>query len=829
MIINGQSQTGTIIDAEKQNRIFTIPTGITFTLQNITLTNGTASLGGAIYNEGTLTINQTTFTQNTAFDDGGAIYNVGTVNINQTTFTQNNAINGGAISNNDGTVTITQSTLTKNYANYGGAIENYMSFGYPTTLIINQSTLTENIADYGGAIDNYYSNVDITQSTFTQNTAKRDGGAIWSEGRFVTITQSTLTLNTAERYGGAIRNDLCYLTITQSTLTQNTAIDGGAIHNTGYLTLTQSTLTQNTANSYGGAILNWGTATITHSRIIGNTGIDVYRNGGTVNAAFNWWGSNFLGTDPISEGRANSGVIVDPWVILTVNATPDTINNGETSTITADLNHINGGGDLVGGHIPDGPIRLDINSWGSFINPGTLQTIILDTVNGAIIPISFYANGGQPTPTSVIINGTADGYTTTGIASAYININPVAYLNITKTANVTSANVGDFIEYVITLHNNGPDNADNITIRDILPYGTEFVSTPMPPSMYSYDPVTRELIFFYGTDVFGNGATWIQSFTVRVNATAAGTTLSNVANVTYNQTPKFNETTNNVYVNQALIELTKTTNNTRPNVGETVQFTIVARNTGTDTANNLVVTDTLPVGLDFDSCTDGGVWDPLTRTVTWPSAVVLNGANVTYYLTALVNSTSLAGTNVTNMVNETHTEYPNNSTTNCTIYVPKSDLYIQITSDKNNPTVGETFILTYKLGNSGPDDATNVTITIPIPDGFVISEIKGDGNWTIIGNTITWTFDNVTVGDPYLHITGWTTGPGIYLFSASIASETFSINSRGVSSLSLNAMPQVNAAIITNTVGMQNTGTSLAGIVLAILMVLGGFIGTRKK
>jgi len=274
-----------------------------------------------------------------------------------------------------------------------------MSFGYPTTLIINQSTLTENIADYGGAIDNYYSNVDITQSTFTQNTAKRDGGAIWSEGLFVTITQSTLTQNTAERYGGAIRNDLCYLTITQSTLTQNTAIDGGAIHNTGYLTLTQSTLTQNTANSYGGAILNWGTATITHSRIIGNTGIDVYRNDGTVNAAFNWWGSNFLGTDPISESRANSGVIVDPWVILTVNATPDTINNGETSTITADFNHINGGGDLVGGHIPDGRVQLDIHSWGNFINPGTLQTIMLDTVNGATIPIIFYANGGQPTPT----------------------------------------------------------------------------------------------------------------------------------------------------------------------------------------------------------------------------------------------------------------------------------------------------------------------------------------------------------------------------------------------------------------------------------------------
>jgi uncharacterized repeat protein (TIGR01451 family) len=180
------------------------------------------------------------------------------------------------------------------------------------------------------------------------------------------------------------------------------------------------------------------------------------------------------------------------------------------------------------------------------------------------------------------------------------------------------------------------------------------------------------------------------------------------------------------------------------------------------------------------------------------------------------------------VVNETHTEYPYNSTTNCTIYVPKADLYIQISSDKNNPIVGEIFTLTYKLGNNGPDDAENVTITIPIPEGFHISSITGDGTWNMVGNNIIWTFNNVTVGDPYLYITGWTTRPGIYLFSASIASETFSINSMGVNSLNINSKPQVNAAT-TNTVGMQKTGIPIAGIVLAILMVLGGFIGTLKK
>ncbi len=48
-----------------------------------------------------------------------------------------------------------------------------------------------------------------------------------------------------------------------------------------------------------------------------------------------------------------------------------------------------------------------------------------------------------------------------------------------------------------------------------------------------------------------------------------------------------------------------------------------------------------------------------------------------------------------------------------------------------------------------------------------------------------------------------------------------------------NNNPQVNAATTTtisgNTIEMQNTGIPIAGIVLALMMVIGGFIGTRKK
>ncbi len=818
MTIQGLSQTKTIINGTDTNWIFTILSGVNVTIGNLTFTNGSGYRGGAIYNHGDLTVENCTFTNNTATSleqtggGGGAICNFAdegpiTTTVTNCTFNFNNAMRGSAIMNYCGITdhyiisTVTNCNFTNNTAQGMGTIYNLADNGYVNSTVTN-CTFTNNTAtNQGGCIANYCGNSgSITStamnSTFNSNHANYGGAiALWLNGGFINFiaTSCTFTRNTAN-YGGAI-----YSTIWQ----------GGSVNSTAHF------------NSFVGNIASAGSA--------------ICREKGSVNATLNWWGTN---VDPTTVTNLISGIVdVNPWVILTVNATPSTINNGETSAITTDFNHINGGGDLVGGHIPDESITLDI-PWGSFTNSGISHSFTGNTVAGAM-SATFYAREGALNPlfNPVQVSATADGYTTSDSESAYISINPVANLNITTTANVTAANVGDLIRYNITITNNGPDNVTYIALEDILPLengqAPEYVFPPA--DSLTYIPEGAKLTWNNILDSFGGillpGHAISVLIDVRIPSSAAGTIFTNIANITSIVYPYFNETTTNVYVNPATVELNKTANNTRPNVGETVLFTIVAKNNGPSTASNLIVTDTLPAGLDFVSCTGGGVWDPVTRTVTWPAAIVANNGNVTYYLTALVNSTSLAGANVTNVVNETHTEYPNNSTANCTVYVPKADLYIQITSDKNNPTVGETFTLRYKLGNNGPDDATNVTITIPLPEGFVISKIEGDGNWIVTGNTITWTMTNVTVGDPYLYITGWTTRIGNYLFTASINSDTFSTNSRGVNPLTLNAQPTVNAATTTsgNTVGMQGTGAPIVPLALAILSVLGGLAATRKR
>ena len=61
MTIQGQSETGTIINGTNTNWIFHINTGITVNISDLTLTNGTSNNGGVIYNQGTLTVTNSTF------------------------------------------------------------------------------------------------------------------------------------------------------------------------------------------------------------------------------------------------------------------------------------------------------------------------------------------------------------------------------------------------------------------------------------------------------------------------------------------------------------------------------------------------------------------------------------------------------------------------------------------------------------------------------------------------------------------------------------------------------------------------------------------------
>ena len=123
-----------------------------------------------------VTIDNSTFKNNSAKIEGGAItnFNTGDINIqiNNSKFINNSAEKAGAICNDNIQVYISNSILTHNSAKNGGAI--YSSIIKPfdsDNLIIHNSNFTNNGAMNGSALYIDSGNVKILNSIFLNNTA----------------------------------------------------------------------------------------------------------------------------------------------------------------------------------------------------------------------------------------------------------------------------------------------------------------------------------------------------------------------------------------------------------------------------------------------------------------------------------------------------------------------------------------------------------------------------------------------------------------------------------------------------------------------------------
>jgi predicted outer membrane repeat protein len=182
------------IDGNQQFRIFIVfpgVTAVTASISGLTMADGLTSSawGGAIDNEGALTVTDCSFTNNVAsstnYGWGGAIFSDDTYSHAQLkliddTFSGNHAgTNGGAVYSGRGTMTITGCTFSNNTAaGVGGAIDN--SSGSNGS--ISNSTFTANAAVSAGALINDGS-LQLDSCTFAGNTAtKYSGGAIIADG-----------------------------------------------------------------------------------------------------------------------------------------------------------------------------------------------------------------------------------------------------------------------------------------------------------------------------------------------------------------------------------------------------------------------------------------------------------------------------------------------------------------------------------------------------------------------------------------------------------------------------------------------------------------------
>ena len=302
----------------------------------------------------------------------------------------------------------------------------------------------------------------------------------------------------------------------------------------------------------------------------------------------------------------------------------------------------------------------------------------------------------------VLVNRVTVGDKTSSVDIAVPEIIP------DKTANVTDANFGDNVTYTVTVTNDGDVDASQVVIVDQLGNGLKYVSS-------SDGGVWDEKT---------NTVTWIvdlaagKTKTLNVVATVVG--YGNVTNslAVGNKTSKIN-------VNVPEITPNKTVDNKNPNFGDNVTYTIVVSNDGAADAKNVVVKDILAPGFKFIEANYGGVYDELTRTVTWIVDVNAKG-HVDLTIKVIVEDYGVLTNNVT----------VGNKTSSVNITVP--EIIPNKTADIENPNFGDEVTYTVNITNVGKSDAVNVAVCDVLGEGLELISADG-GVYDPITRTITWT------------------------------------------------------------------------------------------
>ena len=333
---------GIAISSNRTSRLFLVNAGANATFNGVTLrdgrtSNSSADGGSAIKNLGTVRVSGCTLTNSFSANSsrGGAIYNLGgALTVDNSTFTGNTAARGGAIYSVDGTTAITNSTFTGNKGDLQGAVifmDGTSGAGKRDALTMTNCTLADNTAaSSGGGIYNDGGTLTVLNSRFTGNKSGDRGGAIFTigNGGLSSITASTMSGNSTTEAGGAIFTattaapagqpaPTSQTLISNCTITGNSAAGafrprgGGVASFVGLTRIDSCTIAGNSAAIDGGIALTSnadiqmriGNSIVADNRTLGggaDSGTDVDLIDGTIN------GFVSLGNNAIGDGNATA-------------------------------------------------------------------------------------------------------------------------------------------------------------------------------------------------------------------------------------------------------------------------------------------------------------------------------------------------------------------------------------------------------------------------------------------------------------------------------------------------------------------------------------------
>ncbi len=436
-------------------------------------------------------------------------------------------------------------------------------------------------------------------------------------------------------------------------------------------------------------------------------------------------------------------------------------NNGPSDAV-ADVEVLDS---LPAGLTPvSGQGAADGLEWDCTVTGQDVQCVLVESATGSAAPLvartdapplTFLATVDSDIADSTLTNEASVSSPTTDVDEtnnsddADVPVETLADLSVVKTHAPEPATAGQQVEVTLTVTNDGPSDAaatddDPLVLVDVLPDGLSYVSFAGTDGWTcTEDPAGT--VTCTDPDPLPAGVTEVVTLTLLIDPSAGPASIENTAEIcpdgclTPDPDPDNNSSTDEITVaDSADVAIAKATTGDDPVLaGETTDFTVTVTNNGPSTADDVVVTDTLPAGLAFipGSLPSGDGWtcdapDGRVITCTLDDPLLPNGVDgaelAVLSAPVRVLASVLDGTTLTNQADVTTStpgdDETNNSATADVLVNAEADLVL--TKDYSGAPVlaGTTGVFTVTVTNDGPSDAQpalEVVDTLPPFASFV--------------------------------------------------------------------------------------------------------------
>lgn len=666
------------------DRIFDIHTGTQVTLSHLAIQNGNiaSDSGGGIQNSGSLTLQAVKVLNNTAGFNGGGIFQSGlsatldmtlsTVDSNAANDTSSSFFNnGGGISIQQGTANISLSTISNNIAGTNGG---GLQLNGNTTVTVTDSLIDGNqalgnggIGGIGGGIDSF-GDLDVTGTTISNNTSVFLAGGLRADGPATGLgtNAARLAMNDSTVFGNQ---------------TTSSTSNGGGL----YISLDRAV-----DRSIPGSPQPGGDAAfLKHVTLAANSAAS---------------GGDNLALDPATILNQGFATLQDTMIIVPGNGS----NCSDPAThISSDGYNLDDGGSCglltTNNDLPGTSVQIVTSPAALGSNGGPVKTL---TLASSIASSTFT---GDTTRCSALDQR---GFDRSNCSIGALEPLPsgTAYADLAvKSVQAVPSPVrpNGAVDYAITLVNQGPSAASNITL-DITIDNTPAIPSPAPP--YSLAAGASQLVTISTTAPASAGNTVLAV----TGLTDTGTT--DPQNVNNNKT-----LTTRVLNDVSLMLLAQaTTTGGAPIIaGIPFSYTFTITNANSTPAEDVTLIDTLPSNLDVSGSLPAGC-SSKGKTVTCALGTIPAGSQTLTLQLSAAQGGSIANTAFLNYPG-TPGSTPPQDTQTLTVET-RTDLSVTVAASPNPAQVNTDLSYTLAVINNGPSVATAPHLEIDLPGSVALKQ-----------------------------------------------------------------------------------------------------------